>query len=359
VEYAPPGYLLYVRESTLVAHPFDAKSGELTGDPMPLAQDLGVDNLGLAHFSASRNGVLVFRGGEAGGGLYQWVDRSGQPDDGPLMDVADVAAFDLSPDGRWLAFEQRGREGADIWVRDLTRGTSSRFTFADGDDAVPLWSPDGTRIAFATSRGGPPRLAIKPVGGAGEVELLFEADGGPQFPSSWSPDGRHLLFMEVTPEGPIATGIVDLEGEAEPRYLLRSPFFEFRAGFSPDGHWIAYQSNESGRSEVYVRPFEGQGRKWQISTAGGAEPQWSSRGDELFYLSPEMRLMRVEVSTRGEFEAGIPEPLFTANLRPIRTLFRYRASRDGQRFLLLSSLSEDSTPPTTVVLNWTQELAER
>lgn len=359
VEYAPPGYLLFVRESTLVAQPFDANSGELTGDPMPMAQDLGVDSLGLAHFSASRSGVLVFRGGEAGGGVYQLVDRNGQPDAGPLMDLADIAAFDLSPDGRWLAFERRGSEGADIWIRDLTRGTNSRFTFADGNDGTPVWSPDGTRIAFATARGGASRLAVKAVGGAGEVQLLLDGEGGPQFPTSWSSDGRHILFAEVNPETNVDTGVVDLEGGTEPRRFLNSKFVEMRARFSPDARWIAYQSNESGRAEIYVRPFEGQGRRWQISTAGGTEPQWNPRGGELFYLSPELGLMRVGVNVAEEFEAGIPERLFTANLRPMRSLTRYVVSRDGQGFLLLSSLREDSIPPTTVVLNWTQELAER
>ena len=360
VEYAPPGYLLYVRESTLVAHPFDAESGELTGDPMPLAQDLGVDAIGLAHFSASRNGVLVFRGGEAGGGAYQWVDRNGQPEAAPLMDAADFGAFDLSPDGRWLAFERRGSEGSDIWIRDLTRGTSSRFTFADGDDTAPLWSPDGTRIAFATASENGPRPAVKSVGGAGEKKLLLDAAGGAQFPSSWSPDGRHLLYIEFNQEGSVDSGVLDLEGDGETRPFRKSPFFDVRARFSPDGRWVAYQSNESGRGEVYVQPFEGLGRKWQISTAGGREPEWNPRGGELYYLSPELSLMRVDVNTGAAFEAGIPEPLFTANLRPLRTINnRYSISRDGQRILLLGSLSEDSTPPTTVVLNWTQELAAR
>jgi Tol biopolymer transport system component len=358
VEYAPPGHLLYVRENTLVAQPFDADSGTLSGDPVPLAQDLGVDAVGLAHFTASHNGVLAFRSGEAGGAQLAWVDRKGEQRE-PLGEPADIADTDLSPDGRWLAITMRqGSTGAeDIWIRDLVRGVTSRFTFNEEGDQNPVWSPGGDRLAFAREKDGDSDLAVKAVGGTGEVEVLLEAEGR-QFPSSWSPDGKHLLYYNVSSDTSWDINVIDLEGEPSPRPFVKTPFIEIRARFSPDGRWVAYQSNESGRSEVYVQAFPGPGGKWQISTAGGSEPQWGPDGTELFYRSPERQMMRVDVQIGETFEAGIPEEMFTASLRPITVNNRYLVSSDGQRFLLLSSVVEDSTPPTTIVVNWTAELAQ-
>jgi Tol biopolymer transport system component/tRNA A-37 threonylcarbamoyl transferase component Bud32 len=357
VEYAPPGYLLYVRDNTLVAQPFDAKAGALTGDPVPLAQDLGVDTVGLAHFSASHNGTVAFRSGEAGGGRLVWVDRRGQSEEG-VGEPADMGATALSPDGRWLALALKASasSASDIWIRDLVRGVTSRFTFNEEDDENPVWSPDGTRVAWGTQRNGQFDLAVKTVGGTGEEEVLLEVEGN-QFPSSWSPDGKNLLYYNIDPETSWDINVLPLEGDRTPRPFVRTPFVEIRARFSPDGRWVAYQSNESGQSEIYVQAFPGPGGKWQISTAGGGEPQWSPDGRELFYLS-QNRIMRVDVKTGADFEAGIPEPLFGVALRPITTNNRYLLSPDGKRFLLLSSLLQDSTPPTTVVVNWTAELRQ-
>jgi eukaryotic-like serine/threonine-protein kinase len=152
--------------------------------------------------------------------------------------------------------------------------------------------------------------------------------------------------------------VLPLEGDKTPHPFVRSRFVELRGRFSPDGRWVAYQSTESGRAEIYVQAFPGPGGKWQISTAGGTEPQWSPDGKKLYYLA-QGRMMRVDVRTGASFEAGIPEPAFAVSLRPITTSNRYLVSRDGKRFLLLSSLLQDSTPPTTIVLNWTAELAAR
>jgi Tol biopolymer transport system component len=358
VEFAPPGYLLYVRDNTLVAQPFDAGKGTLRGDPVPLAQDLGVDSVGLAHFTASHNGVLAFRSGEAGGGRLVWVDRTGKSEQ-PVGEPADIGSTALSPDGRWLAMALKAdaSTSSDIWVRDLVRGVTSRFSFNEEDDEDPVWSPDGKRIAWASQRKGQFDLAVKAVGGTGEEKLLLEAEGN-QFPASWSPDGKNLLYASLDPETSWDVYVLPLEGDKKPRPFLRSKFAEVRARFSPDGRWVAYQSNESGRFEIYVQAFPGPGGKWQISTAGGTEPQWGPDGKELFYLA-QGKMMRVGVRTGASFEAGIPAPAFDVRLRPITTRNRYLLSPDGRRFLLLSSLLQDSTPPTTVVLNWTAELASR
>jgi Tol biopolymer transport system component len=353
VEYAPPGYLLYVRENTLVAQPFDATSGETRGEPVPLAEDLGIDAVGLAHFSASRNGVLAFRGGEAGGGQLVWANPSGEIDRSE-GDPADILGTSLSPDGRWLAMEMNAGSGQDIWVRDLVRGVTSRFTFGEEREQTPIWSPDGQRIAFAMEREGDFDLAVKTVAGGNE-EILLDSENR-QHPCSWSADGRFLLYYELDPKNSWDVWVLPLEGEdREPKPFLNTPFLEVRARFSPDSRWVAYESEESGRGEIYVGSFSGTGGKWQISTSGGTEPQWSRDGRELYYIAPDLKMMRVKVQTGETFEAGIPEPLFTVSLRPVTTGNRFLVAQDG-RFLLLSSLRGDTTPPTTVVLNWIAEL---
>jgi len=353
VEYAPPGHLLYVRENTLVAQPFDAASGETRGEPVPLAEDLGIDAVGLAHFSASRTGVLAFRGGEAGGGQLVWTNPDGKIDRSE-GDPADIFDTSLSPDGRWLAMNMDAGSGQDIWVRDLVRGVTSRFTFGEEREQTPIWSPDGQRIAFAMEREGDFDLAVKTVAGGNE-EILLDRENR-QHPSSWSGDGRFLLYYEQHPESSWDVWVLPLEGEdREPKPFLNTPFLEIRARFSPDGRWVAYESEESGRGEIYVGSFSGTGGKWQISTSGGTEPQWSRDGRELYYIAPDLKMMQVKVQTGETFEAGIPEPLFTVSLRPVQTANRFLVAQDG-RFLLLSSLGEGSTPPTTIVLNWIAEL---
>jgi Tol biopolymer transport system component len=231
---------------------------------------------------------------------------------------------------------------------------TSRFTFGEGREQAPIWSADGQRIAFATEQEGDFDLAVKTVAG-GNDETLLERENR-QFPSSWSPDGRFLLYYESNPESSWDIWVLPLDGEdREPKPFLNTPFLEVRARFSPDGRWVAYESEESGRGEIYVRSFAGTGGKWQISTSGGTEPQWSRDGRALYYIAPDLKMMRVSVQTGEAFEAGIPEPIFAVSLRPITTSNRYLLAPDGN-FLLLSSLREKSTPPTTIVLNWIAEL---
>ena len=177
VEYAPPGYLVYVRESTLVAQPFDADSGQISGEPVPLAEDLGIDTVGLAHFSASHTGVLAYRGGEAGGGQLLWTDLQGEvlKAEG---DPGEIRTSSLSRDGRWLAMAMSAgsMESTDIWIRDLVRGVTSRFTFEETDEANPKWDPDGSRIAYSSQNENQDNIFLKAVGGTGEPELLLASE---------------------------------------------------------------------------------------------------------------------------------------------------------------------------------------
>jgi serine/threonine protein kinase len=360
VEYSPPGYLLYVREQTLVAHPFDSLSAELSGEPVPLTEGLEISFVGLSHFSASRSGALAFRTGAIRDGLLQWVDLDGRTS----LAVEESGGYEdpaLSPDGRWIAFELPGQEGDDLWIHDLRRGTTSRFTYAPGDDADPIWSPDGRRIAYGAWNPATKSqdLAVKTVSGGGEPEVLLERDGV-ETPLSWSPDGRSLLFQTGTAATRGDVWLLSLDdGEASP--LLATQFMEQRGRFSPDGRWVAYEGHESGRPEIYVQAFPGPVGKWQVSTDGGNEPQWSPDGRTIFYLALDGRLTRVAVeagrSDPEGFEAGVPESLFPLRLTQAGNRTRFVVTPDGERLLALAPNSEEVVPPTTLILHWAAALS--
>jgi eukaryotic-like serine/threonine-protein kinase len=357
VTYAPPGYLLFVRESTLVAQPFDAKALRTTGEPVPLAEHVGTIATGLARFSASRNGILAYRTGESGSRLL-WVDRGGKE----LSTVGDPGEYGdilLSPKGDRLAYVTNDARGgkADIWIRDLARGASSRFTFDPAEDVRPLWSPDGKTIVFSSDRGGQFDLYTKAAGGGGQEQLLFKSDEL-KFAHDWSRDGRYIAFHSLGKKTGWDLWVLPTFGDRKPIPFLQTPFNETRPAFSPDGKWLAYQSNESGRAEIYVQNFPGPGGKWQVSTGGGFEPAWRADGKELYYGAPDQKIMAVEVHAGETFEAGVPQALFAARVQPIGNVrSHYVPSADGQRFLLLAPLGREAMVPTTVVVNWNAGLS--
>ena len=357
VTYAPPGHLLFVRESTLVAQPFDAKAMKTTGEPVPLAEHVGTIATGLARFSASRNGVLAYRTGDSGSRLV-WFDRDGK-ELSAVGDPGDYGDMMLSPVGDRLAYVTNDARGgkADIWIRDLARGASSRFTFDPAEDVEPLWSPDGKTIVFSSNRGGNFDLYTKAAGGGGQEQPLFQSDEA-KFAYDWSRDGRYITFQSRGKKTGWDLWVLPTFGDRKPILFLQTPFNELRPAFSPDGRWIAYQSNESGRPEIYVQNFPGPGGKWQVSTAGGVEPAWRTDGKELYYAASDQKLMAVDIQAGETFEAGVPRPLFRATVQPIGNVrSHYLASADGQRFLLLSPLGRESMVPTTVVVNWNAGLS--
>jgi Tol biopolymer transport system component len=356
VTYAPPGHILFVRENTLVAQPFDAKTLKTTGEPVPLAEHIGTISTGLARFSASRNGVLAYRTGESASRLL-WFDRSGR-ELSMVGDPADYSDTMLSPGGDRLALVLAdSRVGkADIWIRDLARGVSSRFTFDPADDISPLWSTDGKTIVFSSNRGGQFDLFTKAAGGGGQEELLLHTDEI-KFAHSWSRDGRYIAFQSRGKKTGWDLWILPTFGDRKPTLFLQTPFNELRPNFSPDGRWLAYQSNESGLGEIYIQAFPGPGGKWQVSSAGGVEPTWRADGKELYYGAPDQKLMAVDIQAGESFQAGVPHPLFQARVQPITAVRNhYLPAGDGQRFLLLAPLGRESLVPTTVVLNWNAEL---
>ena len=367
--YAPPGYLLFVRQGTLLAQSFDASRLQLAGEPFPIAERVvGDAGNGLGAFSVSDSGVLTYRTGGTSGVDMQmaWFDRQGKQIE-PVGMPAPYQGVDLSPDGTRVAAHRHDGQGGDIWLLERTRGTTSRFTFdAAQDNASPLWSPDGSRIVFTSLRGGSWGLYQKLSNGAGNDELLLRANA-PVASLSWSRDGRFIAYWlgEQKTRGDI--WVLPLAGDRKPFPFAQTPFAEGGGQISPDGRWIAYYSDETGRNEVYVRPFPSGAGKWQISTDGGRWPRWRRDGKELLYMwsSTPPKLFAVDVKASGAtLEASVPKGLFDTGVTiPAHSggpYLPYAASPDGQRFLLArppsTGADDAASAPITVVMNWTTAL---
>jgi len=363
------GFLLFVRDATLLAEPFDVASQTTTGDPVAVAQDIpSSPTSGNALFSVSAAGIVSYRA-SVGLTLTQltWFDRTGKVL-GTAGEKADQASIRLSPDQTRVALTvlDPARRTRDIWIHDLTRNARTRFTFDAREDWTTAWSPDGRQLAFSADRMGRLDVYMKAADGSGTEELLVESPVN-KYVSSWSTDGRFLLFG--TGAGGSQTGndlwVLPLSGEGKPRPILNTPFNEVGPSFSPDGRWVAYRSNESGRSEVYVVPFDSESGKWQISTSGGDEPKWRRDGRELFFLA-DNTMMATEVDGTGpSFRVAVARPLFQVNRRTASYLgfgtgAVFDVTPDGQRFLV-NVLTNDQPiqPPITVITNWTATLGQR
>jgi eukaryotic-like serine/threonine-protein kinase len=355
------GQLLFMRDGTLLVQSLDTRRLELVGEPVSVAEQVGFF-LDFGFFSASTNGVLAYRSGSSGGtSQITWFDQQGKTL-GTVGEQGYNAALSLSPDGTRAAVSRRDSPSASaaIWLVDLSRGTSIRFTFGSFYAADPLWSPDGSQIIFSSNHGGGFDLYRKPSSGVKDEELLLKSDED-KAPTSWSHDGRFLLYDLSNPKTRrTELWVLPLEGEKKPIPFVRSEFNNVDGQFSPDGRWVAYASNESGRDEIYVRTFSpgsseagaGAGGKWLISTNGGSQPRWRGDGKELFYLGPDDKLMAVEIATNPVFRAGVPKSFFqTLPHAEIITTYQWDVTPDGKRILYLTP-TKQGTAPFTVVLNW-------
>ena len=348
-EYVAPGYLVRVRQGVLEAQRFDADRAQLSGEAIPLERSVGVDASNLAGlFSASASGTIAWRRAGMGQRQLTWFNRSGQnlgtfgaPGDSTLY------APELSPDSKRVA-TMRGPVGSsDIWLQDVIRNI--RFTFDPADDRYPLWSPDGKRVAFASNRAGAYDLYEKSADGSGTEQILLKS---PELkrPNSWSPDGRFILYWSAQNNGDLM--VLPLTGDRKPFVFLSTAFNEQQGVFSPDGRWIAYQSDESGRFEIYARPFPGPGAPLQISAGGGQSPRWRTDGKELYYLAPDLNLMAAKFDVQGtRFTAVEPKSLFQTQINQATNKQQYAVARDG-RFLILTELRETSAEPIHLLLNW-------
>ncbi len=353
ITYVEPGYLLFLRDRTLVAQPFDAKTLKTTGEPIPLAEQVGTDTVGLARFSVSREGTLAYRTGEMTDRLV-WVDRAGKE----LETEGDPSRYGdphLSVDGRRLAFGVvDARTGkSDIWIRDIARSVSSRFSFSPADAFTPMFSPDGSRIVYSVGND----LVERTADGQGAETTLGKFDGV-TFVTDWSADGQSIAFSSQGKGTAFDIWIMPASGERKSHPWLQTPFSESNAVFSPDGRFVAYQSSESGRPEIYVQSYPGPGGKWQVSSNGGNQPHWRGDGKELFFRSPDQKIMAVDVTTGATLEAGVPKALFSVHLDTSLARNHFLPSKDGQRFLLVATPARDAIAPTTVVLNWFADLGK-
>lgn len=355
------GYLFYLRDQTLLAHPFDVERLELTGDPAPVAENVATGGASgtAGGFSVATTGVFAYQTGSAeiggqAGVLTQltWFDRDGKRI-ATVGDEARAGDLALSPDGlrTTISVFDLARRSRDIWFVDIARGLRTRFTFDAAAEQASVWSPDGNRIVFNSRRKGHFDLYMKASSGAGADEELL-ATNLDKTPLDWSPDGRLILVGSfLDPQTRNDLWILPVDDGRKPYPYLQTPFDEGQGRFSSDGRWVAYVSNESGRSEVYVAPFPGPGGKWQVSTTGGVWPRWQHNGKELFYRAPDNRLMVAEVNGSGSaFAVGAVRPLFT--LPAFGGGSAYDATPDGQRFLVNAPSEQSTAVPITLVVNW-------
>ena len=339
------GNLLFTRAGTLMALPFDMKHLKPAGEPFSLAQRIVTRGEYEWLASASMQGVLAYVSGERGGWQYVLRDRQGRRL--AAYDGAGAVAM-ISPDGKRLT----GDRASDIWVLEFKRGISTRLTFSPPSPFNPIWSQDGRYVAYAILGAG---IFRKEADGSHAQELLLRTDRL-AVPKSWSPDGRFILYAQINPGTGADLLALPVEPDPKPLVLAQTKATEDQGQFSPDGRWVAFTSNESGLSEIYVVPFPPSpgGGKWMVSRGGGVQPRWNRNGKELFYISPDSEMMSVPVETEPVFTAGSPHALFQSELvdTGIRTgPISWDVMPDGNRFVIISPNSSD-TSSLTVALNW-------
>ena len=366
--YVSTGHLVYAAEDGSVrAVPFDATSLAVTGNPVPLVEGVVVKASGAANFGISENERLVYvpDAGDAGVLTSRLVVTGRDGAGTPLAEIAGTGWYPrYSPDGTRVAFAARHTEGADVWVLDIERGTRTRLTSEGLNRFFPVWSPDGSQLAFADGAGATNRVLLTSADGSGEPETLLDRDER-QFPTSWVAGGNVMTLQTEYPDTARDLYVLAMDGDLTPELFLATPFEERGASFSPEGQWIAYVSDESGRDEVYVRPYPGPGGQVIISTGGGAEVVWGPDGAELFYRNVD-QVMVVAVTTGQTFSAETPAPLFAAPYPLDRAgpggTPNYDISPDGEQFIFVeqnSSTGGEGSAQIHVVLNWHQELTTR
>jgi serine/threonine protein kinase len=370
VEYAPPGFLVYMRGGspvsdkvigyTLVAQPFDVVGLRVTGEPVRIAGpvDRSTD-FGYGAFSVSQTGVLAYR--PIAEPTLVWHDRSGKP----LQSIGAGANPDLSADGRRLAVARPDPDtgATSIWLMDVSGGNASRFTSGRSVYDSPLWSPDAGRLLFKVDQGQGAGIYHRKSDGTGAEEVLVPHSQPPDpaiQPLAWSADGGSVIYGRYGPTTNFDLAIMRFSGERKPTPLFEDDFGEWMARLSLDGRWVAYVSNESGTTEIYVRPFPSGDGKWKISIDGGIEPAWRGDGKEIFYLAPDGSLMAVAVRSESTFVPGASSRLFQTRLNPLPipagTRNRYVASPDGQQFLVRQPPEGRPMLPITIVVNWRADL---
>jgi serine/threonine-protein kinase len=363
--YLPTGHIVYglPDSNTLFAIPFDLHTMEVKGGPVPMIE--GVMGHGT-QCAVSDSGTLIYLAGTSGVGADQltlvWVDRNGKEE--PITSGSGYLFPRISPDGTKVALRALTAANPDIWIWDLARKTMTRLTFDEASDVMSLWTPDGKRVAFRSDRGGKPSIYWKAADGTGADELLVSALGTNIGPRSWSADGKTLIFMDFTGTK-TDVGAMSIEGDRAKKSLLSDKYNKVDPEISPDGRWMAYSSDESGRFEIYLRPYpEVNGGKWQVSTSGGDWPIWSRDGRELFYRSGDA-FMAVLVKTKPTISLETPKTMFrgTYAFSGTASIGNWDVSPDGKRFLVIKSPGSAGAGggprKINIAVNWFEELKQR
>jgi serine/threonine-protein kinase len=364
--YAHSGHLVYAALGALRAVRFDPMKLKVLSDPVPVMDDVTMGR-NAADFSVSSSGTLVYVPGSENAGnarTLAWIDRTGR-EEAIKTAPRGFLSVHLSPDDTRIAVSAAEQSNPDVWIVDLARGLTTRLTFDPGADTNPVWTPNGRWLTFRSTRGAAPNIFRRAADGTGEDERLTTSPNS-QIPMAFSPDGSRLVFLEAVPKTGMDLFVMPSDGKGPAQPLVQTPFGDTNADLSPDGRWLVYQSNESGRNEVYVRPFPntGSGGRWLVSSNGGTAPAWARTGTEIFYVEPGSSLMAVPVRTDPTFSPGTPTKVVDAGFfvtSPNRT---YDVSRDGRRVLVIKNPQAERTGNLTpasmiVVVNWDQELKAR
>ncbi|HVS30827.1 MAG TPA: protein kinase [Thermoanaerobaculia bacterium] len=356
VAFAPEGYVLFVRNGVLLSQRFDPDSLKLSGEAAVVAENIQYGaRTGNAAFAISPGGVLAYQTGDSKNfSRLTIVDRSGV-ELGAIGKPADYLRPSFSRDAQRVAAEIADSQGAtDIWVHDLVRRNAMRVTFGTERESHAVWSPDDQWIAYSaeTAAGGTRQLRRSASNGSGSPETLLEAPGDAMGVVDWSEDGRFILYHSITTPGNGLDVSSFSMADRKSTLLIGSPFNDSAPRLSADGRWLAYNSNESGRQEVFVRTFPKQTGKWQISTDGGNQARWRADGQELYYMGADGQLMAVSLQTGTSFRAGVPAPLFAIRTK-VAGGWPYDVTPDGKRFVINQSVEQEQVAPVTVVLNWT------
>jgi len=346
------GHLFFWRDGKEMARPFDAATRQFKGDAVVAADQVG-QYLGYTSFSVSANGVMVYaRGGARPISQLTWMDRSGKQL-GTVGEPGDYFNIALSPDEKQVAATllTGTPENRDVWLIDLARSVSSRLTSDPANDVLPTWAPDGSKILFGSTRQ-PIGIYARNASGSGADQLVLKGEEGTN-PLDWSRDGRFILYFVQVPGSGFALGVLPTSGDKKPYPLFQTAFNSDHGAFSPNGRWVAYTSNESGREDVYVQAFPPTGDKHRISRNGGTQPMWREDGRELFFLAPDSTMMAAPIRTGNTFEPGIPQALFSSGAVNFTGNRRqYAVAKDGQRFLINLPQQRATATPLTVVVNW-------
>ena len=360
IEYSNEGYVLYVEQDNLMGLPFDADKLEVTGEPKPIAMNIGTAGNTYA-FSVSDNGTLLYQSGNRSSvSELVWVDRTGKRIE-TVGQQGRYGSLEISPDETRVAYtsvDEEANASNDIWIYDLRRNVPTRLTFDPADEGGPLWSPDGQYVYFMSVRDGQfYNIYRKAANGLGDAELVYKTDTSHVGPYSFTPDGTRLVFGVVNASWDI--GILHMSDSNRVDMFANSSFFEGMAAVSPNGEYVAYVSEESGRREVYVGKLDGSGGKWQISTENAENPHWRQDGGELFYLTMDNQIMAVKVESSGDFRAENPIELFELRFQyPGYVSKPLDASDDGQRFLVNVKLENSDPGEIVVVQNWAEEFKD-